>query len=51
MLTIRGQNLKMNKLDVQNGDVVIVGMIASLVYSGGGTGSQKKDGILAKLFR
>lgn len=51
MLTIRGQELKMNKLDVQNGDVVIVGMIASLVYSGGGTGSQNKDGILAKLFR
>lgn len=32
-LTIKGSNLKMNKLDVQNGDVVIIGDMYSFVYS------------------
>ena len=32
-LTIKGSELKMNKLDVQNGDVIIVGNVASIVYS------------------
>lgn len=34
-VVIRGENLKMNKLDVQNGDVVVTGLINSIVYSGG----------------
>lgn len=33
-LTIKGEDLKMNKLDVQNGDVIIEGNIASMVYNG-----------------
>ena len=33
-LTIKGTELKMNKLDVQNGDVTIVGDVWSMVYSG-----------------
>lgn len=32
-LTIKGSELKMNKLDVQNGDVIIVGNVSSIVYS------------------
>eukprot|EP00828_Plagiopyla_frontata_P014004 TRINITY_DN1848_c0_g1_i2.p4 TRINITY_DN1848_c0_g1~~TRINITY_DN1848_c0_g1_i2.p4 ORF type:complete len:150 (+),score=28.52 TRINITY_DN1848_c0_g1_i2:211-660(+) len=32
-LTIRGEDLKMNKLDVQNGDVMISGDIASMIYN------------------
>ena len=31
-LNITGENLKVNKLDVQNGEVVIAGSIASIVY-------------------
>lgn len=31
-LNITGENLKVNKLDVQNGEVVITGSIASIVY-------------------
>ncbi|MDP4144508.1 MAG: sporulation protein YabP [Bacillota bacterium] len=49
-LTVKGDGLKMNKLDVQNGDVVIVGSINSCVYSG----SEKKkenDSIISRLFR
>lgn len=49
-LTIKGTELKMNKLDVQNGDVIIVGNINSLTYS---QSQQKKDteSIIKKLFK
>ena len=32
-LNIKGQNLKMNKLDVKNGDVIVDGYITSLIYN------------------
>ncbi|WP_294153388.1 sporulation protein YabP [uncultured Clostridium sp.] len=49
-LTIKGEELKMNKLDVQNGDVIIIGNIAYMVYNGKVT---KKNGesLLSKLFK
>lgn len=49
-LTIKGQELKMNKLDVQNGDVIIIGNIVSMVYNGK---EIKKSGesLLSKLFK
>ncbi|MFU0824384.1 sporulation protein YabP [Clostridium sp.] len=49
-LTIRGQELKMQKLDVQNGDVAIIGRVNSCVYT---TTESKKDNesIIARLFR
>jgi sporulation protein YabP len=50
MLTIKGSSLKMNKLDVQNGDVIIVGTIDSCVYTGS-EAKQNKESILAKLFK
>lgn len=49
-LVIKGEGLKMNKLDVQNGEVVIVGQVNSFVYSG--TYSKKdNESILTKLFK
>jgi sporulation protein YabP len=33
-LSIKGEGLKMNKLDVQNGDVSIMGTISSMIYIG-----------------
>jgi sporulation protein YabP len=50
MLTIKGAGLKMNKLDVQNGDVVIVGTVDSCIYSGS-EAKQDKESILSKLFK
>ncbi|MEQ3339623.1 sporulation protein YabP [Clostridium butyricum] len=49
-LTIKGEELKMNKLDVQNGDVIIIGNISSMVYNGK---VNKKNGesLLNKLFK
>lgn len=49
-LTIKGQNLKMNKLDVQNGDVMINGEIYYIVYSGKEI-KKAKESIFAKLFK
>lgn len=50
MLTIKGVGLKMNKLDVQNGDVVIVGTVDSCVYTGS-EAKQDKESIISRLFR
>lgn len=50
VLTIKGQNLKMNKLDVQNGDVMINGEIYYIVYSGKEI-KKEKEGIFARLFK
>lgn len=49
-LVIKGQDLKMNKLDVQNGDVIIVGKINSMVY-GGKEKTKKKESLLKRLFK
>ena len=49
-LTIKGQNLKMNKLDVQNGDVMFNGEIYYIVYSGKEI-KKEKEGIFARLFK
>mgnify|MGYP000931384442 CR=1 FL=1 len=44
------RNLKMNKLDVQNGDVMINGEIYYIVYSGKEI-KKEKEGIFARLFK
>lgn len=49
-LAIKGEGLKMNKLDVQNGDVIIVGYISSMIYSGK-DGKKSKESIIKKIFK
>ncbi|AGX41194.1 sporulation protein YabP [Clostridium saccharobutylicum] len=49
-LTIKGEELKMNKLDVQNGDVIIVGNIASMVYNGK-IAKKNNESIISRLFK
>lgn len=49
-LNIKGSDLKVNKLDVQNGDVIIIGTITSLVYNDKET-FKSKENILKKLFQ
>jgi len=49
-LMVKGKELKMNKLDVQNGDVIITGKVDSFVYTSDKS-KVKKDSILARLFR
>ena len=49
-LSIKGEGLKMNKLDVQNGDVIIVGVISSMVYSSKSV-KKNKENIFKRLFQ
>ncbi|WP_234117051.1 sporulation protein YabP [Clostridium hydrogenum] len=49
-LIIKGRELKMNKLDVQNGDIVIIGLINSCAYTGSDNKSNK-DSIISRLFK
>ena len=50
MLTIKGNGLKMNKLDVQNGDMKITGTINSFAYTGSKS-RKNNESIIARLFR
>jgi len=49
-MIIKGKELKMNKLDVQNGDVIITGKVDSFVYTSDKV-KAKKDSIISRLFR
>lgn len=49
-LNIKGEELKMTKLDVQNGDVAIIGKINSFAYTGSEV-KQDNESIIAKLFK
>jgi sporulation protein YabP len=49
-LTIKGSELKMNKLDVQNGDLIIIGNIGSIVYSSKEV-KKEKENIISRLFK
>ncbi|MBV7276769.1 sporulation protein YabP [Clostridium thailandense] len=49
-LNIKGQGLKMNKLDVQNGDVIIIGTINSCIYTNSEIKKQKAS-IISRLFK
>ena len=47
-LTIKGENLHINKLSVESGDVEIEGTIFALVYT---NATANKGGFVSKLFR
>ena len=49
MLTVKGEGLKMNQLDVQNGDVVIIGKISAMIYTG--EVKKEKENIFKKIFK
>lgn len=49
ILTIKGRSMKVNKLNVENGNMAIQGEINSLVYSTKSVGS--KEGLLKKMFK
>jgi len=50
VLDIKGDSLKVNKLDVQNGEVIIHGMINSMIYIDKSI-SKNKENIFKKLFQ
>jgi sporulation protein YabP len=50
-LAIRGQNLHMKNLNVENGIVSIEGLITEMVYVDHTTGGDKAKGLFSKLFK
>ena len=52
LLTIKGENLKINKLSLDTSDFAVDGKISSLSYSETtNIGSNKTKGILSKIFK
>ena len=49
-LAIKGEGLKVDKLDVKNGDVIVTGMISSLVYSNKGI-KKNKENLIKRIFK
>ena len=49
ILTIKGNDLKMNKLNLENNELVVEGRITALVYSE--TDAMKKSGMFGKIFK
>lgn len=47
-LTIRGENLRVESMDVEAGNVILKGVVCALGYAGD---SDRKNGIFGKLFR
>lgn len=52
LLTIKGENLKINKLSLDTSDFIVEGYINSLTYSNSSpSGSKKAQSILGKIFK
>lgn len=51
LLTIKGDNLKINKLNLETSDFVVDGKIDSISYSSDDLTSKKSKGLLNKIFK
>lgn len=51
MLMIKGDDLHVNRLTLEKGEVDVDGRIDSFTYSDAGVNGQRKDSLLTKLFR
>jgi sporulation protein YabP len=49
ILTIKGSDLKMNKLNLENNELIVEGQIMALIYSE--NDEVKKSGVFGKLFK
>ena len=49
ILTIKGENLKMNKLNLENNELIIEGRTSAIAYSD--ADQNKKQGLMNKLFK
>jgi len=51
LLTVKGENLKINKLNLDNSELIVEGNICSLVYSDKDMDKKGGSGILGKIFK
>ena len=49
ILTIKGDDLKMNKLNLENNELIVEGQIIAIAYSD--MAGNKKNGLMNKLFK
>ncbi len=51
LLTIKGEDLKINKLNIETSDLIIEGLINNLAYSGNSDSPKKGGTLLSKIFK
>ncbi len=51
ILTIKGENLKINKLSIDTSDFTVEGKVSSLIYSDAEPNGKKGKNILSKIFK
>lgn len=51
LLTVSGENIRITKLTLDQGEIAVRGDISALMYSDGGKFSKKGSGVLSKLFK
>lgn len=51
LLTIKGENLKINKLNIDTSDVTLDGYISSLTYSESDSFKKNASGLIGKIFK
>lgn len=51
LLTIKGENLKINKLNLDTAEVVLDGLVSSLTYSNADAMKKNATGFISKIFK
>ena len=51
LLTIKGENLKINKLNLDTSEVTLDGFVSSLAYSNSDTIKKNASGFISKIFK
>ncbi len=51
LLTVKGENLRINKLSIDTSEVIVEGDIASLNYSDNKSSEKTKGSLISKIFR
>lgn len=51
LLTVKGENLRINKLSIDTSEVIVEGDIASLVYSENKSTDKSKGSLISKIFK
>ena len=51
LLTIKGENLKINKLNLDTAEVVLDGLVSSLAYSHADAMKKNATGFISKIFK
>ena len=51
LLTVKGENLRINKLSIDTSEVIVEGDISSLTYSDSKTLEKSKGSLISKIFK